>query len=98
MRAELDVLRHNYRELLKSSADHRRFARHANDFCGRRCLTLRRAFRPATAAEVIASCEDYDADLAELFRRNEQGLRDIRKDLAEIRGDAPTHTEGGQTK
>ena len=47
--------------------------------------------RPATAAEVIASCEDYDADLAELFRRNEQGLRDIRKDLAEIRGDAQTN-------
>jgi hypothetical protein len=38
--------------------------------------------RPATAAEVIASCEEnYDADLAELFRRNERGLREIRQDL-----------------
>ena len=42
--------------------------------------------RPKTAAEVIESCEaEYDADLAELFRRNERGLAECRAGLAQAK-------------
>ena len=65
MQAELQALRHNYRELVLAGG--------ANG---------ESLDRPKTAAEIIASCEEnYDVELAELFRRNERGLREIREGL-----------------
>eukprot|EP01052_Picozoa_sp_SAG31_P039924 SAG31_NODE_5651_length_2403_cov_10.626736_1_plen_228_part_00 len=37
--------------------------------------------RPVTAAEICEATEEYDEELAELFRRNEQGLAECRQSM-----------------
>jgi hypothetical protein len=51
--------------------------------------------RPCTPADVLRAADEYDAELADLFRRNEQGLREARSSLTMAKAELGINEDSG---